>query len=114
MRSSQAKYNTILDGVKARALGLSQGKCERILMGHGYSYEQAKNGAYVYLHHGKSLVSRRRGSAKEYAKILDAFGASEREPKECIAHLERMGFGYRQAQTAVYNYRRDRGLVRRG
>jgi len=114
MRSSQSEYNTILDGVKARVRGLSQGECEHILMSRGYSYEQAKNGVYVYLHHGKSLVSKRRGSAKEYAEILDAFGAPEREPKECIAHLEHKGFGYRQAQTAVYNYRLDRGLVRRG
>lgn len=111
MHSSQVEYNRILDGVKARARRLSQGKCERVLMDHGYSYGQAKNGAYVYLHHGKNLVSKRRGSAKEYAKILDAFGASEREPKDCIAHLEQMDFSYRQAQTAVYKYRRERGLV---
>jgi hypothetical protein len=82
-------------------------------MEHGYSYEQAKKGAYVYLHHYKYSVSKRRGSAEEYAKILDAFGASDKEPKDCIAHLEQMGFGYRQAQTAVYKYRRDRGLVNR-
>ncbi|MCX5634576.1 MAG: hypothetical protein NTW55_01860 [Planctomycetota bacterium] len=113
MRARQSEYNTILDSVKARSRGLSQGDCEDVLMDHGYSYEQAKNGSYVYLHHGKSLVSRRLGSAEKYAKILDAFGASEKEPKECIVHLESMGFGYRQSQTAVYNYRRERGLVRR-
>jgi|SRR5216684_4404170 len=108
----QAEYNAILDAVQARTRGLSQGDCEHILMGRSYSYEQAKNGAYVYLHHGENLVSKRRSSAQEYAKILDAFGAEEKEPKECIAHLESMGFGYRQAQTAVYNYRRDHGLIR--
>ncbi len=114
MRNSQAEYNTILDGVKARAHALSQAECERILMDHAYSYGQAKNGAYVYLHHGESLVSRRWGSAKEYAKILDTFGAPKRKPKECISHLELMGFTYRQAQTAVYKYRCNRRLVRRG
>lgn len=113
MRSSQRKYNAILDSAKVRARGLSQAECERILIDRGYEYEQAKNGAYVYLHHGKNLVSKRRGSAAEYANILDAFDAEKKEPKECIAHLEHMGFSYRQAQTAVYNYRYDRGLVRR-
>ena len=113
MRSSQAEYNTILDGVKARVRGLLQGECERVLMKHGYSYQQAKNGAYLYLHHSKSLVSKCRGSTEKYAKILDAFGASEKEPKECVAHLESMGFSYGQAHTAVYKYRCDRGLERR-
>lgn len=113
MRRSQKDYNAILDAAKARARGLSQAECERILTDRGCTYEQAKNGAYVYLHHGKHLVTKRRGTAVEYAVILDAFGAQGKEPKECIAHLERMGFSYRQAQTAVYNYRCDRGLVRR-
>lgn len=111
MRNYQAEYNVVLDGTQARTRGLSQRDCEHILMDRGYSYEQAKNGAYVYLHHGANLVSKRRGTTQEYAKILDAFGAEEKEPKECIAHLESMGFGYRQAQTAVYNYRKDRGLI---
>lgn len=113
MRRSQTEYNAILDAAKARARGLSRAECKRILMDRGYTYEQAKNGAYVYLHHGKNLVSKRRGSAVEYAEILDAFDAEGKEPKQCVAHLERMGFSYRQAQTAVYNYRRERGLVRR-
>ena len=113
MRSSQSEYNAILDAAKARARGLSQSDCERILMDRGYSFEQAKNGAYVYLHHGKNLRRKRRGSASEYAEILDAFRAKNKEPKECIAHLECMGFSYRQAQTAVYNYRRSRGLIGR-
>jgi hypothetical protein len=113
MRTRQGEYNAILDKEKARARGLSQGECEHILINNGYSYEQAKNGAYVYLHHGKSLVSKRRGSAREYARILDAFVASQREPKECIAHLESKGFSYRQAQTAVYKYRCERGLIGR-
>lgn len=113
MRGSQTEYNVILDAAKARALGISQAECERILMDRGYTDEQAKNGAYVYLHRGKNIVSKRRGSAVEYAEILDAFDAEGKEPKQCIAHLERMGFTYRQAQTAVYSYRRDRGLVRR-
>jgi hypothetical protein len=113
MRSSQTEYNTILDSVNARVRGLSQGECERVLIEHGYLYQQAKNGAYLYLHHSKSLVSKCRGSTEKYAKILDAFSASGKEPKECVAHLKSMGFSYGQAHTAVYKYRCYRGLERR-
>jgi len=113
MRKSQTEYNKILDSAKARARGLSNGECVSILIAHGYTFEQAKNGTYVYLHHKNSLVTKRRGSAAEYAEILNAFDAEKKEPKDCIAHLERIGFSYRQAQTAVYNYRRSRGLVSR-
>lgn len=107
----QNEYNVILDDAKARESRLSQSDCMQILIGHGYSYGQANNGAYVYLHHGHNLKSKRRGSEKEYAKILDAFAAAAKEPRECTAHLERLGFSYGQAHTAVYNYRVERGLI---
>lgn len=68
MRSSQAEYNTILDGVRARVRGLSQGECESVLMKCGYSYQQAKNGAYLYLHHSKNLVSKYREWPKNMQK----------------------------------------------
>ncbi len=111
--SSQTEYNVILDAAKVRNRRLSQSDCVKILMDHDYSYGQAKNGAYVYLHHGRSLKSKRRGSERKYAKILDAFAASGKEPRECIAHLEQLDFGYRQAQTAVYKYRVKKGLINR-
>lgn len=109
--SSQAEYNVILDAAKARDSELSQSDCVRILMDKGYSYGQANNGAYVYLHHGRNLKSKRRGSEREYAKILDAFAASGKKPRDCIDHLEHLGFSYGQAHTAVYNYRVKRGLI---
>jgi len=111
MRNSQQEYSDILDAVNAREKDLSQTDCENILIKNGYTYEQAKNGSYVYLHHGNSLTSKRRGTKEEYAQILDSIRAHEKQPKECIAHLERMGFSYRQAQTAVYNYRKERHLI---
>lgn len=113
MRGFQTEYNRILDAANARERGLSQEDCEQILVNHGFSYEQAKNGAYVYLHHGKYIFSKRQGSAQQYENILDKFRAEKKEPKECIAHLERMGFSYRQSQTAVYKYRRKRGLIQK-
>lgn len=111
--SSQIEYNVILDAEKTRDRQLSQSDCVRILMDHGYSYGQANNGAYVYLHHGRNMKSKRRGSESEYATILDVFAAVGKEPRECIAHLEHLGFSYGQAHTAVYNYRVKRGLIGR-
>lgn len=111
MRNSQQEYNEILETLNAREKGLSQTECESILIKKGYTYEQSKNGSYVYLHHGNNLISKRRGTKKEYALILDRISAHQKQPKECISHLEKMGFSYRQAQTAVYNYRKDRHLI---
>ena len=111
--SSQTEYNAILDAGKTRDRRLSQSDCVQILMDHGYSYGQANNGAYVYLHHGRNLKSKRRGSESEYAAILNAYGAPSKEARECVAHLEQLGFSYGQAHTAVYNYRVKRGLIGR-
>lgn len=111
MRKSQTEYNKILDSEKARVRGLSNGDCVEILIAHGCTYDQAKNGAYVYLKHGDHLTTKRRGAGAEYSKILNAFNAERKEPKECISHLEGMGFSYGQAKSAVYQYRLSKGLI---
>jgi hypothetical protein len=110
-RFSQEEYNHLLDAHNARLLGLSQSECELILMAAGATREQAKNGAYVYLHHRANIISYRRGSRGEYESILDDFKAKTKVSMDCIRHLEGLGFGYRQAQTAVYNYRKRHGLI---
>lgn len=109
---SQEEYSRLLDSHNARHLALSQSQCELILMDAGATREQAKNGAYVYLHHGANIISYRRGSRAEYESILNDFEAKNKAPMDCIHHLEGLGFGYRQAQTAVYNYRKRHGLIR--
>ena len=110
-RFTQEEYSCLLDSHNARTLGLSQSECERLLMEAGTTREQAKNGAYVYLHHGENIISSRRGSREEYDRILNDFNAKTKVPMDCIRHLERLGFGYRQAQTAVYKYRERHGLI---
>ncbi len=107
----QDEYSRILDLKKARARGLSQTECERILIDAGASYEQAKNGSYVYLHHGNHLKAKNRATQDEYDRILDDFNAQNKRPKECIRHLEGRGFSYGQAKTAVYKYRLNRNLI---
>jgi len=80
-------------------------------MENGASAEQAKNGAYVYLHHNGNRNSLQKGSQEEYERILREFGADIKRPRECIKHLEKLGFSYGQSKTAVYNYRKSNGLI---
>lgn len=107
----QEEYSRILDQNNARTRKLSQNECEKILIDAGASYEQAKNGAYVYLHHGNHLKAKSRTTQDEYDQILDNFDAQNKRPKECMRHLEGRGFSYGQAKTAVYKYRVSRNLV---
>lgn len=113
MRKSQTEYNKILDSANARTRGLLNGECMDILIAHGCTYEQAKNGTYVYLWHKDNLITKRRGSIAEYSEILNAFNAEKKEPKECITHLESMDYSYGQAKSAVHQYRRAKGLISR-
>lgn len=111
---SQNEYNRVLNEHSAAIKGLSQTECEDILIKHGASQGQAKNGAYVYIHHeGNASGKGRNGNQDEYTEILDKFGAPQKQPQECICYLEALGFRYGQSKTAVYNYRRDKGLIRK-
>lgn len=110
---SQSEYSRVLDSHRARPRGLTQTECENLLMGAGATRQQAKNGAYVYLHHGNNVKAQRRGSKAEYNQLLSNYGATTRQPRECIRYLEKLGFSYGQAKTAVYQYRVARGLIGR-
>ena len=108
----QKEYSRILEQNNASVKGLSQTECERILMNAGASHEQAKNGSYVYLHHGNHQQSAIHSTQSEYDTILDKFNASSKRPQECIKYLEEMGYSYGQSKTAVYKYRVKRNLIR--
>jgi hypothetical protein len=110
---SQKEYNRILDTHKARDRGLSQSECESLLISAGASYQQAKNGVYVYLHHSGNIASSVRGSMSEYNQLLDKFDAKEKSSGECIQYLESLGYRYGQSKTAVYKYREKHGLIKR-
>lgn len=49
----------------------------------------------------------------EHSALLNKFRASQKNPQDCIRYLESLGFIYGQAKTAVYDYRLDRGLIRK-
>ncbi|HCY87501.1 MAG TPA: hypothetical protein DHV36_20370 [Desulfobacteraceae bacterium] len=110
---SQKEYSRILDLYHARTNGLSQTECEDILVQEGASYQQAKNGAYIYLHHGEHQILTHRMKQNEYDEILDKFEAINKTSMECIKHLESAGFNYGQSKNAVYKYRKARGLIRK-
>jgi hypothetical protein len=110
-RFSQEEYSNLLDSHDARRLGFSQSQCELILMDAGATRVQAKNGAYVYLHHGENTTTYRRWKRGEYESILNDFKAKTKAPMDCIHHLENLGFGYRQAQSAVHRYRKRHELI---
>jgi hypothetical protein len=110
-KGSQEEYNRILDANSARSRALGQTECEAILIEYGATYEQAKNGAYVYLHHEGNIGGIRRGTREEYNRLLDDFNAPHKTPQECIRYLEHQGFRYGQSKTAVYNYRLEKGLI---
>jgi len=107
----QQEYNRVLDSHGARSKGLLQGECELLLIDHGADYQQAKNGAYVYLHRGGGGSATSRTSQDEYARILNKFGAVGKTNSECVDHLQKLSFTYGQAKSAVYKYRRNRGLI---
>lgn len=107
----QIEYARILDSHNARKNNFTHSDCEDVLIEAGATYEQAKNGAYVYLHHGLSMTATKRGSQEEYDQILDQLKASSIRPIDCIAHLENLGYSYGQAKSAVNKYRKRRGLI---
>ncbi len=107
----QDEYSRIIDHYNARVNGLSQTACEKILMNAGASYQQAKNGSYVYLHHSNHLKVKHQTTQDEYNQILDKFNARNKAPKECIRYLEEMGFNYNQVKNAVHKYRVSRNLI---
>ena len=107
-RFGQEEYDRVLNTHRARESQLGQAECESLLVEHGADAEQAKNGAYVFLHHPGSRSPTRRGSREEYARLLDHFGAAHRPAAESVRYLERLGFSYGQAHTAVYRYRQAR------
>lgn len=107
---SQEEYSRVLDEHNGSALGYTQ--CIGILMEHGASFNQAKNGAYIYLYHHNHLLAQQRGSQDRYNELLDDFDGTSKSNMECIRYLESLGFSYGQAKSAVYNYRTTKGLIK--
>ena len=52
------------------------------------------------------------GPARNYREILAQFGAEHNTNREAVRYLEGLGFRTGQARSAVYQYRKEKGLVR--
>ena len=107
----QEEYTRVLDAHRAHDMKLSQTQCERLLIEHGASKHQAKDGAYVYLHHGGFDPAQSRNSQSVYNPILEKFGGARKTYIECVEHLKTLGFTYGQAKNAVYKYRQQKKLI---
>jgi len=108
-RGSQAEYNKLLDTFNAK----SKTKKESVgyLITQGFTREQAENAVHVYWKGGETKATFLL-SSEHRNQLLDDFYATKKTPKECVDYLMRShGCTYRQATTAVYKYRQEKGLI---
>ena len=107
-RGDQDEYNKLLDAFNAKTKTKSESV--EYLMQLGFSHEQAENAVHVYWKGGETkatfILLR-----DERDKLLDDFNATRKTPKECVDYLMSHGCTYRQATSAVYKYRQERGLI---
>jgi hypothetical protein len=107
-RGNQDEYNRLLDSFGASSK--PKNKSVEYLESLGFSYEQAQNAVHVYFKGGntkaKFILTRDHRNC-----LLDEFDAVGKSPKEGVSHLMNNGCTYRQATSAVYKYRQERGLI---
>ena len=107
-RGNQDEYNRLLDAFNAK----NKTKRESIayLMSLGFSREQADNAIHVYWK-GGGTVATFILTSEHRNQLLDDFNARQKTPKECVDYLMSRGCTYRQATSAVYKYRQEKGLI---
>jgi hypothetical protein len=107
-RGNQEEYKKLLDAFNAK----NKQKSESVhyLIDLGFSYIQAQNAVHVYWKGGDTraifVLSKEQRNL-----LLDEYGAVKKTPKECVSHLMNYGCTYRQATSAVYKYRQEKGLI---
>ena len=107
-RISQDYYDRILDAFDGEDKTFTE--CVDYLVSQGITYDRAKNAVHVY-RKGGATEAEFRLSRDERNDLLDEFGSSSKPPKECVNYLMSLGCTYRQATSAVYLYRKERGLI---
>ncbi len=108
-RGDQEEYNKLLDAFNATTK--TKRESVNYLIKLGFSRDQGDNAVHVYWKGGGTkatfILSR-----DERDNLLDDFNAVRKAPKECVNYLmSRCGCTYRQANSAVYKYRQERGLI---
>jgi len=107
-RGEQSEYNRLLDTFDTEHKGFAE--CVSYLVSLGFSPSQANNAVHVYYKGGDTEASFRLSSGQR-TELLDGFNAVAKPPKECVDYLMSLGCTYRQATSAVYKYRQERGLI---
>ena len=108
-RGDQDKYNRLLDAFNARNKTFQESVTH--LLSLGFTYAQANNAVHVYRKGGATQASFRL-SYEHRNQLLDDFRATKKTPKECVNYLMGShGCTYRQATSAVYKYRQEKGLI---
>ena len=107
-RGKQSEYNRILDTFNGRSRTAKE--CLDYLISQGFSPNQAKNAVHVYRKGGRTEAAFLL-SSKHRDQLLDGFEATNKTPKECVDYLRSFGCTYRQATSAVYKYRQEKGLI---
>ena len=110
-RGRQSQYNRLLDNFGAEHKGFA--KCVSYLVNLGFSPSQANNAVHVY-RKGDATQARFRLSRNGRNELLNSFDAVIKTPKECVDYLRSLGCTYRQATSAVYKYRQEKGLIGNG
>ena len=107
-RGNQDKYNKLLKTFNAS----NKPKKDSInyLITEGFSREQAENAVHVYFKAGQTTASFRLTREKRN-QLLNDFDAKHKPPKVCVDFLMKYGCTYRQANSAVYQYRQEKGLI---
>ena len=107
-RGNQDEYNRLLDAFNAK----NKTKRESVayLISLGFSREQADNAIHVYWK-GGGTVATFVLTSEHRNQLLDDFNARQKTPKECVDYLMGHGCTYRQATSAVYKYRQEKGLI---
>jgi len=109
-RGNQAEYNKMLDAFNAKRKAKKESVTQ--LIAQGFSREQAENAVHVYWKGGGTEASFLL-SKEQRNQLLNDFDATQKTPKECVDYLMSQGCTYRQATSAIYKYRQERGLIGR-
>jgi hypothetical protein len=107
-RGRQSEYNKLLDTFNGREKGFTE--CVDYLIGRGFSPDQANDAVHVY-RKGGATEAKFKLAGQRRDELLDEFNAVAKTPKECVDYLRSLGCTYRQATSAVYKYRQERGLI---
>lgn len=108
-RGRQSQYNRLLDTFDAEHKDFA--KCVSYLVSLGFSPSQANNAVHVYRKGDDATQARFRLSRNQRNELLNSFDAGTKTPKECVDYLRSLGCTYRQATSAVYRYRQEKGLI---